>query len=142
MILLDTNIVSEAFAKQPDSIVRSWYDTQLPADLFLCTPVLAELRHGVELLPVGARRARLEQLVSHIEEEVFLDRILVFDRAAAHEFGRIVARRKRAGRPLMTMDALIAGIAVSHRAMLATRDVSDFEDLGLDVINPFVPHSR
>ncbi|HVU42460.1 MAG TPA: type II toxin-antitoxin system VapC family toxin [Xanthobacteraceae bacterium] len=139
MIVLDTNIISEAFRIAPNSTVRSWLDAQKPADLFLCAPVLAELRYGIERLSVGARRTGLEQMISRVESELFESRILPFDREAAYEFGRIQARRVNLGRPISTMDALIAAIAVSNRMAIATRNTGDFAELGLDVINPFAP---
>lgn len=137
MILLDTNVVSESFRSKPSEIVQAWYKAQTEENLFLCTPVVAELRYGIERLPAGSRRNRLEKVVDAIEER-FLDRILPVDRNATYEFGRIVARRSQMGRPIATMDGLIAAIALSHRATLATRDLSDFEGVGLGLINPFV----
>lgn len=137
MILLDTNVVSESFRSKPSEIVQAWYRAQTEENLFLCTPVVAELRYGIERLPAGSRRNRLEKVVDAIEER-FLDRILPVDRNATYEFGRIVARRSQMGRPIATMDGLIAAIALSHRATLATRDLSDFEGVGLGLINPFV----
>jgi toxin FitB len=137
MIVLDTNVVSEAFRVRPSANVRNWYDSQSLDDLYLCTPVLAELRYGVERLDVGARRHRLEKLIMHLEEDVFPDRILLLDRLAAHEFGRILVQRGRMGRPISTMDALIGAVALSHGATVATRDMSDFEGIGLQLIDPF-----
>lgn len=139
MIVLDTNIISEAFRKAPSSAVRAWLDAQTPTDLFLCAPVLAELRYGVERLPASAKRTALEALLLNVETELFDNRILPFDRASAYEFGRILVRRNSMGRPIATMDALIAAIAISHRMALATRDVLDFAELGLELINPFEP---
>jgi hypothetical protein len=139
MIVLDTNVISEAFRIAPSPMVRSWLDAQKPTELFLCAPVLAELRYGIERLAAGARRAGLEQMLSRVENELFENRILPFDRAAAYEFGRVQARRVNLGRPMSTMDALIAAIAVSHRMAVATRDTGDFAGLELDVINPFEP---
>lgn len=139
MILLDTNIISEAFRITPSAKVRSWLDAQKSADLFLCAPVLAELRYGIERLAVGAPRAGLEDMLSRVESELFDSRIIPLDRASAYEFGRVQARRVSLGRPMSTMDALIAAIAISHRMAVATRDVADFADFGLDLINPFEP---
>lgn len=139
MILLDTNVISEAFRIAPSAAVRAWLDAQTPADLFLCAPVLAELRYGIERLAAGARRAGLEQALSDVETDLFDNRILPLDRASAYEFGRVLARRTGVGRPIATMDALIAAIALSHRMAIATRDVVDFDGLGLNVINPFEP---
>jgi hypothetical protein len=140
MILLDTNVVSETMRPDPSSDVRVWLDAQSSEDLFLCVPVLAELHYGVEGLPTGARRRRLERAIQLIEE-AFAERILPLDHAAAREYGRIVAQRDRIGRATGTMDGLIAAIAKVHGATIATRDVHGFGDVGLDVIDPFT-HGR
>ena len=139
MIILDTNVISEAFHKTPNATVRAWLDAQAPADLFLCAPVLAELRYGIERLAAGARRTALEAMLLKVETELFENRILPFDQGGAHAFGPLVVRRVRAGRPISTMDALIAAVAIAQDMALATRDVADFAELGLDLINPFEP---
>jgi toxin FitB len=71
MILVDTNVVSEAFRVQPSAHVQEWYNGQRLDELILCTPVLAELRHGLERLTAGVQRDRLEQLIGHIETDIF-----------------------------------------------------------------------
>jgi len=137
MILLDTNVLSETHRPQPSTAVRDWLNSRAPSELYLCTPVLAELRYGLERLPSGRRRDRLEEWLHSLEQDYFVDRILPFDQQAAHEFGRIMSRRETAGRPIKTMDALIAAVAVCHAAAIATRDISDFDSLGLELIDPF-----
>jgi predicted nucleic acid-binding protein len=137
MIILDTNIVSESFRLDPSRSVRAWLDRQRSSDLFLCAPVLAELRYGLERLPHGRRRAELDRLLSSAEKDLFGNRLLPFDREAAHEFGRVVAQRNGIGRPIMPMDALIAAIAIANRMAVATRNVDDFVGLDINVINPF-----
>ena len=139
MIVLDTNVLSEAWRPQPNAAVLSWLQLQPPSLLFLCTPVLAELRYGVERLPAGGRRDRLKAAVDQVEADGYRDRILPLDTVAAAEFGRLAAKREKIGRRISTMDALIAAIALAQGAALATRDTDDFSDLGLDVINPFDP---
>jgi toxin FitB len=137
MIILDTNVVSEGWKPSPDVRVIAWLDS-LPQDtLFISTPVLAELRYGVERLPQSARRARMEAWIDRLETQLYRDRILPFDRPAAWEFGRLAAYRESKGRRMESMDLLIAAIASSRHATLATRDIHDFHDLGLDLINPF-----
>jgi toxin FitB len=138
MILLDTNVVSNGLRPRPDPNVTKWLDAQRPADLFLCMPVVAELHYGAQLLPVGARRTHLELAIRTIEE-TFAHRTLPFDRAAAHEYGRLMAHRDRLGRATGTMDGLIAAIAMVHGAMIATRDSRGFTDIGLQIIDPFDP---
>ena len=137
MILLDTNIVSDTYQPYPNLSVRNWLAAQRPVDLFICAPVLAELRYGAERLPDGGRRRRLEDWISKLEKDGFLDRILSFDQGAAMEFGKIFHRRKIAGRPMGVMDALIAAIARANGAAVATRDVDDFSNLDFEVVNPF-----
>ena len=136
MILLDTNVVSETMRPQSAESVRAWLNAQRTEDVFICMPVLAELRYGVESLPRGGRRRRLEEAVKNVEE-AFATRILPFDRAAAHEYGRIMAERDRIGRATGTMDGLIAAIASVHGATIATRDVHGFDGSRLDIIDPF-----
>jgi predicted nucleic acid-binding protein len=136
MILLDTNVVSEGMRARPQAGVKAWLDAQTTDELFLCTPVLAELHYGITKLPTGARRAHYEQVLTRIEAG-FADRIVQFDRAAAVEYGNVVTERQRRGRPTGTMDALIAAIARVHRATIATRDTYGFDELGIDLIDPF-----
>lgn len=139
MILLDTNVISEPYRAQAASTVQQWLDRQEQRDLFLCAPVLAELHYGVARLPAGARRNRLAGWLRYVEEEEFCDRVLPFDRNAAHEFGRVMVLLRQLGRSVGPMDVLIAAIAMTHDAVLATRNVRDFEGLGLSLVNPFEP---
>jgi hypothetical protein len=139
MILLDTNVISEPYRARADSTVQQWLDRQEQSDLFLCAPVLAELHYGVARLPAGARRNRLAGWLRYVEEEEFRDRILPFDRNAAHEFGRVMVLWRQQGRSVGPMDVLIAAIAMTHDAVLATRNVRDFEGVGLSLVNPFEP---
>jgi len=138
MILLDTNIVSEMMKPTPRPSVVTWLDAQDEASLFICAPVLAELRYGAELLPAGKRRNELGKVIDQIESDLFRDRILPFEQGAASHYARIAAARRHLGRPLNQMDGLIAAIALSHGAVLCTRDEDGFADLGLEVVNPFI----
>jgi predicted nucleic acid-binding protein len=137
MIVLDTNIVSETMKASPQWSVVDWLDGQDETSLFICAPVLAELRYGEELLPAGRRRTALSAAIDHIEHNAFRGRILPFDQTAAAIYARLAAARKRKGLPLNQMDGLIAAIAVSQSAVLCTRDEEGFAELGLTVVNPF-----
>ena len=137
MIILDTNVVSEVWRPSPYPPVMEWLRSQPAHLLYLCTPVLAELRHGAERLENGRRKNNLKHAIDQLETQGYRDRILPLDAGAAAEFGRLMVHRERAGRRMQTMDALIAAIAVAHGACVATRDTSDFSDLGFDLINPF-----
>jgi len=137
MIILDTNVISEAIRKQPDPKIISWIDEQKTMELHLCAPVIAELQYGVSKLPESKRQRDLARRVAELAIEPFRGRVLPFDFAAAELFGPMVADRERRGRPIQLMDAMIAAIVLDHNARIATRNVSDFEFLDLDLINPF-----
>lgn len=137
MILLDTNVVSELYRPKPHFSVIAWLDVQQSDLLYLCTPVLAALRFGMECLDAGRRKDWLRVAIERLENELYRDQILVFDRAAASAYGRITAARRQSGKTMQQMDACIAAIALANDAKLATRNTRDFADLGLDVINPF-----
>jgi hypothetical protein len=137
VILLDTNVLSEALKPLPSAGVLDWLAAQEPLSVFTTTITQAEVLYGVEALPPGKRRARLLTAVEKMFAVEFEGRILSFDADAAPVFARIVAARDRAGRPISQFDAMIAAIARSHRAAVATRNTADFQHCGVVVINPW-----
>lgn len=137
MIVLDTNVLSEASRPNPSAKVLNWMRSEPLTSLFTTTITEAELLYGIALLPAGRRRRLLERFVVETLEEDFDGRILPFDRAAAREFADIAANRRRTGRPIGDADARIAAIARSRGAMLATHNVSDFTGCGLTVVDPW-----
>ena len=137
MILLDTNVISEIYRPLPNPAAMAWVNSQRRDTLYLCAPVLAELRFGVAKLVRSQRRDRLTDTIDHLQNELYRNRILAFDAAAASEYGRVAAKRQSAGHPMGQMDAMIAAIALIHGGALATRNIRDFSDLGLELINPF-----
>jgi len=138
VIILDTNVLSEASRPDPSIKVLDWMRSEPLAALFTTTITEAELLFGIALLPPGRRRRLLESVVAGILEEDFSGRILPFDSAAAREFAQIAADRRRAGRPVSDADTRIAAIARSRGALLATRNVSDFAGSGVTVIDPWL----
>ena len=137
MIVLDTNVVSEVYRSHPNPSVMTWLNAQPIDSLYLCTPVLAKLHFGAERLDEGKRRDWLRATIDRLENELYRDRILVFDTSSAAKFGLINAARRKSGQTLQQMDGLIAAIALTNGATLATRNGKDFVNLGLDLINPF-----
>ncbi len=138
MLVLDTNVLSEALRPLPSDIVLRWLAAQQPSSVFTTSVTEAEVLYGVETLPAGKRRLRLLAAVEKMFAEEFAGRILPFDEDAARAFAKIVATRDTAGRPISQFDAMIAAIARSHRAAVATRNTADFQGCGIDVINPWV----
>ena len=137
MIILDTNVLSEALKPVPSLIVLDWLAAQEPSSVFTTTITQAEVLYGIEALPAGKRRTRLLAAVEQMFAEQFEGRILPFDEDAARAFAGIVAARDAAGRPISQCDAMIAAIARSHRAAVATRNTGDFQHCGVEVINPW-----
>lgn len=141
MILLDTNIIAELMRPAPLPAVVEWMNEQDAAELVLSTISVAEIQYGLEILPAGQRRARLETGFRKMAE-VFSGRILSFDLEAAAHYGKVMGQRRAAGRPLGALDGQIAAIARSNGAQIATRNVRDFEGCGVEVVNPFPRDAR
>jgi predicted nucleic acid-binding protein len=137
VIILDTNVVSEGFRARPNVAVRNWLDAQTDDDLYLCAPVIAEIRYGIARLDSGEQQDRLRAIADKFEDDLYRGRILPFDTSAASIYGRIAAERRRKGKPVGPMDGMIAAIAIARGAAVATRDSYGFSDLDLTIIDPF-----
>jgi len=137
MILLDTNVVSEVMAAAPNPAVLEWLDHRETERLFLSTITLAEIGYGLQVLPDGRRRRLLEDRFERFVTTGFSQRVLAFDETAAQHYGRLMGYRRKLGRPMSALDGQIAAIAKAHRFAIATRNVRDFEECGLEILNPF-----
>jgi len=137
MIILDTNVLSEVMKPAPSARVLKWFAKEPASGLFTTTITQAEILYGIELLPKGRRRTALESAVEAMFEKDFAERILPFDSNAARVFPKIAAARRASGRPLTQFDTQIASIARVHRAAVATRNTTDFDNCGVPVLNPW-----
>ena len=137
MIVLDTNVLSEIFKAHPDHVVMGWFSAQRQNELYVTSVTQAEMLFGLAILPKGQRRDSLEQAVRDVFAEDFAGRILPFDSEAAVAFASIASRLRRLGRPISQLDAQAAAIAHAHEASLATRNVTDFQNCGLSIVNPW-----
>jgi predicted nucleic acid-binding protein len=120
-----------------DSRVETWLNSLDRASVWLTAVLVFEVKGGIDYMVEGRRKQRLLRAFDGFLEMGFQDRVLSFDQAAALAAARIGAERKRRGRPVDIKDTLMAGIAVSRDAVIATRNVRHFEDLPVDVINPW-----
>ncbi|WP_372021877.1 type II toxin-antitoxin system VapC family toxin [Tistrella mobilis] len=136
MILLDTNVVSEAMTRDPHPRVREWLDAQSAETLFLSSITVAELLFGIGALPPGRRRNALSAAVDDVLN-VFAARILPFDTRAARCHADLAVKARAAGKGFPTPDGYIAAIAAAHGFAVASRDTAAFDAAGLTVIDPW-----
>ena len=129
MILLDTNVISEAMKPAANESVRAWLDEQAAETLYISSVTIAAL-------PAGKRKDRLTEALDGVME-LFADRILPFDVAAARRYADLAVKARAAGKDFPTPDGYIAAIAASRGFAVATRDTSAFDAAGVAVINPW-----
>ena len=137
MIILDTNVISELIHKVPDPRVLAWAGRHRPRQLLTTAITVLELRSGAEGLADGRRRRQLERDIEWALDDLLGGRVLRFDRNAAYETAAWQAHRKKAGSPVETRDAQIAGIALARNTPIATRDTAHFAGLSVKVIDPW-----
>ena len=137
MIVLDTNVLSEALRPVPEPSVLDWLSNQPRASIFITTVTRGEILYGIRILADGKRRRGLLDAAMKIFDTDFADQVLSFDSEAADMYADIAASRRVAGKPISQFDAMIVAMARSRGASLATRNAKDFEDCGVDVINPW-----
>jgi predicted nucleic acid-binding protein len=136
MIIVDTNVLSELMRPEPSSLVRGWVQAQRPGELCTTAVTVAEIRYGLERLPAGRRKESLLVVATDIFSALG-EYVQPFDSGAAIWYARIVSSRESRGLPIEGFDAQIAAICRSHGAALATRNVKDFAETGIDVIDPW-----
>jgi predicted nucleic acid-binding protein len=137
VIVLDTNVVSELMRPKPDPGVLRWFGARGHARFHVTAITVAEMLLGLELLPRGKRRDAMEVALRQVFDSDFDGRVLAFGSDAASYYAQVVATRRRAGRPIQTMDAQIAAIARAHGCAVATRNVDDFAACGVEVLDPW-----
>jgi predicted nucleic acid-binding protein len=137
--LLDTNVISEWTKPRPDPRVIAWLAEVDEDRVFLSVVSLAEIRRGIELMPSGNRRDRLATWLVDELPARFESRVIPIDPAVAEAWGVIMARARRTGIGLGTMDAFIAATANVYELTLVTRNTADFERLALPLLNPWQP---
>lgn len=137
MIILDTHILSELMKSEPELTVIAWLNKQVATQLYITTVSIAEITYGLNSLPEGKRRDALNSAFNQAINNAFKHRIISFDEAAAYAYGTLMSKRKKMGRPLNSLDGQIAAIALISSATLATRNLCDFVDCNIELINPF-----
>lgn len=136
MIVLDTNVVSELMKASPAPAVSGWIRTPRRAELFTTSITVAEIRYGIERLAPGRRRELLRDAADDLFS-AFSRHVLAFDAVAAERYPEVVIQRDAAGLPIDGFDAQIASVCRAHGAALATRNTKDFEQTGIELLDPW-----
>jgi len=136
MIVLDTNVVSEAMKPEPHPAVRAWLNDQAAETLYLTSVTLAELLFGIAALPAGKRKDMLAQTLDGLMG-LFRDRVLPFDTDAARHYATLAVTARTGGRGFPTPDGYIAAISAARGFIVATCDTAPYEAVGVSVINPW-----
>ncbi|MDG5487774.1 type II toxin-antitoxin system VapC family toxin [Sphingomonas sp. BGYR3] len=137
MIILDTDVVSEAMKPEPAAAVRDWLDQQVAETLYLSGVSVAELLFGIEALPDGRRKHKLAVTLDGVLA-LFDGRILPFDTSAARRYADLAVAARKAGKGFPTPDGYIAAVATAHGFAVATRDASAFKAAGVPIIDPWI----
>jgi len=137
VIVLDTNVLSEVIRREPAESVLTWLDSLPTVEVATTAVTAAELLYGVARLPDGHRKTALSGAVHALLSEDFHGRIAPFDVAAANQYGAIVSHCEKLGRPIAAADAQIAAICRAQQATLATRNTKDFQDTGVELVDPW-----
>ena len=137
MILLDTNVVSALMSAERERIVVQWLDRQPLFSVWITAVTLMEIRYGLETMAKGRRQEAMARSFEALLSEAIEHRVAPFDAEAAQEAAKLMSARKARGRPGELKDTMIAGIAQSKGATLATRNLGHFADLSVPVVNPW-----
>ena len=136
--LVDTNVFSESARREPDTKVIAWL-REHEAELYVSSITIGEIRRGIERLPDGKRKTRLQHWLQALGK-VMKGRILSFNTSTAHVWGQLKAKWERSGVIIPSLDSQIAASAQRHSLIVVTRNISDFEESGVKTFNPFIPN--
>jgi predicted nucleic acid-binding protein len=136
--LLDTNCISEAVRANPEPRVLAWIEAADETLLYLSVLTLGEIRKGLAALLPGRRRTKLETWLEVELRARFSGRILSIDAEVADRWGLLAADAKGQGKPIPVIDGLLAATALHHNLTIVSRNVSDFSNLPVAVVNPWM----
>lgn len=137
MIILDTNVISEVLKTKPAGSVLQWLSGQDGATVYLSSITEAELRFWAQRMPQGKRQREVSQLINDVLQEDFEGQILSFGSAEAMAYANIASAREQAGHPISQFDCQIAATARTANAAVGPRNVKDFVNCGIEIIDPW-----
>ena len=135
--LLDTNCISELVRPKPERRVMEWMEAADEAMLYLSVLTVGEIRKGLAALPQGKRRTQLEAWLEVQLQARFAGRIVPIEAAIADRWGLLAAEAKRRGTVLPIIGGLLAATAIHHNLTVVSRNISDFTNIQVPVLNPW-----
>lgn len=135
--LLDTCVLSELVKPRPSGALKKWLSDSTERSLYISVLTIGEIQNGIQLPATSRKRRELEVWLHDELMDHFEGRILALDEHVAMTWGRVNALASRKGRSVPTMDGLIAATAIANDLVLVTRNVSDFDGTGAEVIDPW-----
>jgi len=135
--ILDTCVISEFITKQPNQKVVEFLDSLDTDDAYLSVITIGEIIKGIEKLPASRRKTELRDWLQDDLLTRFQGKILPLDTDVIVEWGMLVARTELAGKAMPAVDSLIAATALANKMTLVTRNASDFEAAGIEIVNPW-----
>jgi predicted nucleic acid-binding protein len=136
MFLIDTCVLSELAKSQPEKAVLSWFEAHKDANMFISSIVVLELTRGIARLPVGQKRAALEDWLVRTKRN-FADAVLPVSTDIADTTAQLMVKLEKQGRQILMPDALIAVTALEHDLILVTRNIKDFSHTDVLLLNPW-----
>jgi toxin FitB len=136
MIILDTNVLSALMYRAPHQSVVAWLDRQPRTSIWTTSVTVLEVRFGLQIMPDGKRRSALIRAFEAVLDKID-HRVVAFDVAAAQQAADLMAFRHKQGRPGELRDTMIAGIALTQHATLATRNTAHFDDISVPLVDPW-----
>jgi predicted nucleic acid-binding protein len=136
MIILDTNVLSALMYRTPDRSVVAWLDRQPRTSIWTTSVTVLEVRFGLQIMPDGKRRSVLIRAFEAVLDKID-HRVVAFDVAAAQQAADLMAFGHKHGRPGELRDTMIAGIALTQHATLATRNTAHFDDISVPLVDPW-----
>jgi len=142
MIILDTDVLSALMRERPDQTVTEWLDRQPEHSIWTTSITLMEIHYGLQIMPAGRRRDRMTEELAAVLNDEIEERYALFDIGAAQQAATLMATRRTRRRSVDFRDTMIAGIALTNRATLATRNTAHFANLSVTVVNPWTDKSQ
>lgn len=136
MYLLDTCVLSELVKTAPESSVFAWIGERKEHDLYVSAMTIAELHRGIAKLSTSGRRSDLTVWLQQLEAG-FDERVMPFTRETAHVWAQMCANAEAVGKSMAALDSIIAATAVEHSLCLVTRNVRDFSQAPVELLNPW-----